>query len=159
MAREADAAHVHAAMNAARLEGGASELNTLLQKQDREEAEEADAAAAVAVDPPLAVLPSADADVARRVVARWRVFLAERTACPLLDLLQRHPDLFVEEVLKRLKPTVRTMLAQVGRPWLAAVLASGLPRLHKISRVRLVRLQLREFCTSAERLAWAKANG
>jgi hypothetical protein len=32
-------------------------------------------------------------------------------------------------VLERLDPMARTMLAQVGRPWLAAVLASGLPRL------------------------------
>jgi hypothetical protein len=48
------------------------------------------------------------------------------------------------------------MGAQVGRPWLAAVLASGLPRLPKGVTVRL---RLKEFCTSAERLAWAKANG
>ena len=32
-------------------------------------------------------------------------------------------------MLERLDPMARTMLAQVGRPWLAAVLASGLPRL------------------------------
>jgi hypothetical protein len=61
----------------------------------------------------------------------------------------------LEEVLKRLDPTARTILAQVGRPWLAAVLASGRPRL--LNRPR-VRLRLREFCTSAERLAWARAN-
>jgi len=75
---------------------------------------------------------------------------------PLLDLLQTHPDLFAAEVLQRLDPTARTMLAQEGRPWLAAVLASGLPRLPPGVTVRL---QLREFCTSAERLARAKANG
>ena len=57
---------------------------------------------------------------------------------------------------KRLDPTSLTMLAQVGRPWLAAVLASGLPRLPKWPRVRLV---LGRLCPSAERLAWAKANG
>jgi len=60
------------------------------------------------------------------------------------------------EVLQQLDPTDRTMLAQVGRPWLAAVLASGLPRL---PRGVTVRLGLWEFCMSVERLAWAKANG
>ena len=44
----------------------------------------------------------------------------------------------------------------MGRPWLAAVLTSGLTRLPKWPAVRL---RLKEFCTSAERLAWAKANG
>jgi hypothetical protein len=132
----------------------ASELNTLLEESDAEEAEEADAAAAAASS--FAALPSADVDVARRVVARWRALVAERKASPLLDLHQRHPDLFAEEVLQRLDPTALTMLAQVGRPWLAAVLASGLPRLPKGVRVKL---RLREFCTSPERLAWAKANG
>ena len=48
----------------------------------------------------------------------------EEDTPPLLDLLQKFPDLFVKEVLERLDPTDRTMLAQVGRPWLAAVLAS-----------------------------------
>jgi hypothetical protein len=70
--------------------------------------------------------------------------------CPLLDLLQT--DLFQKEVLERLDPMDRTMLAQVGRPWLAAVLASGLPRL-STKGVRVL-LQLEEFCTSGERLAW-----
>ena len=46
-------------------------------------------------------------------------------ACPLLDLVQRMPDLFAREVLARLPRTDRTMLAQVGHPWLAAVVASG----------------------------------
>ena len=77
--------------------------------------------------------------------------------CPLLDMLQRFPDLFKKEVLERLDPTDRTMLEQVGRPWLAAVLASGLPRLPKGYWPR--RLRLAEFCTSGERMAWAKANG
>ena len=60
-----------------------------------------------------------------------------------------------KEVLERLDPTARTMLAQVGRPWLVAVLASGLSRVPKAVRVRL---RLKKFCTSGERLAWAKAN-
>jgi len=75
----------------------------------------------------------------------------------LLLRLLALPDLFEQEVLKRLEPVDRTMVAQVGRPWLAAVLASGLPRLPKRPRVCLLRL--REFCTSVERLAWARANG
>jgi hypothetical protein len=70
-------------------------------------------------------------------------------ACPLLDLLQKFPDFFLKEVLERLDPTDLTMLAQVGQPWLAAVLASGLPRL---PRRRRVRLQLKDFCSSGERL-------
>ena len=74
----------------------------------------------------------------------------------LLLRLFELPDLFEQEVLKRLDPTDRTMLAQVGRPWLAAVLASALSRLPKGVQVRF---QLKEFGTSAERLAWAKANG
>ena len=83
------------------------------------------AAAAVAA---LAPNP-AEAIVARRVVARWRAFVAQRKVCPLLDLLETFPELFMKEVLEQLDPMDRTMLAQVGRPWLAAVLASGLPRL------------------------------
>jgi len=76
---------------------------------------------------------------------------------PLLcRLLQEVPLLFHAEVLRRLGPTALTMLSQVGRPWLATVLASGLPRLPKGVTVRL---WLWEFCTSVERLAWAKANG
>jgi len=95
--------------------------------------------------------------IARRFVSRWRAFVAARRAAPtLLDVLERLPDLFQQSVLERLDPTDRTMLAQVGKACLAAVLASGLPRLPKSP---VVRLQLREFCTSVERLAWAKANG
>jgi len=52
--------------------------------------------------------------------------------------------------------TALTMLAQVGRPWLAAVIASGLSRLPRLVGWAL---RLVEFCTSVERLAWAKANG
>ena len=104
---------------------------------------------------PLAAPRPSGVDITR-VVARRRAFVDQHMACPLLDLLQKFPDLFVKEVLERLDPTDRTMIAQVGRPWLAAVLASGLPRLPKGV---LVRLRLWQFCTSIERLAWAKANG
>jgi hypothetical protein len=93
--------------------------------------------------------------VARRIVTRWRAFVAKRKGVLLRRLLVL-PDLFQQEVLKRLDPFDRTMVAQVGRPWLAAVLASGLPRSPKGVPVRL---RLREFCTSIERLAWARANG
>jgi hypothetical protein len=153
-----DDAHLDPAL----VEGkGASNLNsnTLLQEGGSREAGEADAAAsAAAAARRFAAAPPADVDAARRVVARWRAFVAERKErrCPLLDLCQALPDLFNKEVLERLEPTDRTMLAQVGRPWLAAVLASGLPRLPTGVRVRL---RLGEFCTSAERLAWARANG
>ena len=169
MEREADDAHLHSALNPALLEEEASELNTLLKEGDNEEVEEAAAATTAAEDRSLVAASPADVDVARRVVARWRAFVVKRTACPLLDLLQALPDLFEQEVLKRLDPTARTMLAQVGRPWRVVVLAAAgggvismgwrrrwLPRLPKGVTVRL---QLREFCTSAERLAWAKANG
>ena len=79
------------------------------------------------------------------------------TPSPLLcRLLQELSLLFHAEVLRRLGPTSLTMLAQVGRPCLAAVLASGLPRLPTGVTVRL---ELRAFCTSIERLAWAKASG
>ena len=54
-----------------------SELSTLLQEGAREEADEADAAAVRA----LAAPPPAEMDVAQRVVARWRAFMAERKAC------------------------------------------------------------------------------
>jgi len=108
------------------------------------------AAAALAPNP-------ADEIVARRVVAQWRAFVVQGTACPMLDLLETFPDLFMKEVLERLDLTDRTMVAQVGRPWLAAVLASGLPRLPNDGYT--VRLRLAEFCTSVDRLTWAKANG
>jgi len=138
---------------------GASDLNTLPQAGGCEEAEAADAAATAAAARPLAAPPPADEDVARRVVARWRAFVAARKPCPLLDLCQATLDLFEEEVLKRLDPTDRTMVAQVGRPWLAAVLASGLTRAGKRLPVGAEPLTLKAFCTSVERLAWAKDNG
>ena len=127
MERGGDDAHLHAALNPALLEGAWSELNTLLQEGGREEVDEADAAAATARA--LAATPSTEADIMRRVVARWRAFMAERKGALLLRLLEELPDLFVEEVLRRLDPCSLTLLAQVGRPWLAAVLASGWPGL------------------------------
>jgi len=92
--------------------------------------------------------------VARCVVARWRALVAERKGGLLLRLLQELPeDLFTEEVLKRLDSFDRTMLAQVGRPWLAAARASGFSRLPEGVTVRL---RLREFCTSAPSSGWRR---
>ena len=155
MERGGDDAHRVTALNPAFLEGEASELNSVLQEGGSEEAEEADAATAAAAARPLAASTPTGGDVARHVVVRWRAFVAERKGVFLRRLLAL-PDLLDQEVLKWLDPVDRTMLAQVGRPWLAAVLASGVPRSPTGATVRL---RLREFCTSVERLAWAKANG
>jgi hypothetical protein len=58
-------------------------------------------------------------------MARTRSGQAYRDeASPLLVPLLEWPDL-LGEVLARLDPTDRAMLAHVGRPWLAAVEASG----------------------------------
>jgi hypothetical protein len=94
--------------------------------------------------------------VATRVLARWRALVAARKGVLLLRLLDEQPDLF-REVLKLLHPFSLTMLAQVGRPWLAAVLASGLPRMPGIADGVTIRLPLAAFCTSVERMKWAKA--
>jgi hypothetical protein len=163
MQRGDDGADLDTALNPARVVNEASEPKnyTLLVQEGLDGgggqmAEEA--AATAAATRPLAAAPRTYAVVARRVVARWRAFVAERTACPLLYLCQVLPDLFEQEVLKRLDPTSLTMLAQVWRPWLTAVLASGLP---EFPRGVWVRIRLRAFCTSTsiERLAWARAGG
>ena len=57
-------------------------------------------------------------------------------------------------LLPLLDPIDRTMLAKVGRGCRAAVVASGLPR--ALGRVRL---RLRDFVGSVERLSWARENG
>jgi hypothetical protein len=154
MERGAGGAHYGATLNPLLLEE-ASELNTLLQEGPDgggEEAGETDAAAAAAARP-LAAITHVGEGVARCVVARWRALVAVRKGVTLLRLLAL-PDLFEQEVLKWLDPTSLIMLAQAGRPWLAAVLTSGFSRLPTEFKT-LLRLQ--EFCTSAERLAWAKA--
>jgi len=56
----------------------------------------------------------------------------------------------------RLGPADCAVVAQVGHPWLAAVLAANLPRTGKSAGVPL---KLNEFVGSIVRLAWAKANG
>jgi hypothetical protein len=75
---------------------------------------------------------------------------------PLLGgLLNKLPEVLVKEVLPRLDCLDRTMLAQVGRPWRKAVRDSGLPRAPQKPEKPL---NFAEFCTSVDRLAWAKAN-
>ena len=88
------------------------------------------------------------------------------TFSPLVDLLQRFPDLFEQKVLRHLDPIDRTFLAQAGSAYRAAVVASDQPRagtrdeVFVLGRsVWVVTHKRREFCTSVERLAWAKANG
>ena len=82
---------------------------------------------------------------------------------PLIDLLERFPDLFAQKV-QHLDPIDRTFLAQAGGACRAAVTASDLPRARTRVEVLgksvwVVTHQLREFVGSMERLAWAKNNG
>ena len=83
----------------------------------------------------------------------------------LLDLLEYLPDVFREDVLRRLGPADRAVLALVGKGFLAAVtaaaaaeggVASDLPWAGKSAGVPL---RLKEFVGCVARLAWAKANG
>jgi len=88
----------------------------------------------------------------------------DNTFSPLHDLLERFPDLFAQKVLQHLDPIDRTFLAQAGWACRVAVAASDLPRAGTRwvvlgSSVWVVRHRLGEFCTSVERLAWAKASG
>ena len=54
-------------------------------------------------------------------------------------------------MLSRLDPADLAVIAQVARPWLAAVVASGLARAGTTAGVPL---KLKEFCGSVKRLAW-----
>jgi hypothetical protein len=57
---------------------------------------------------------------------------------PLLgDFLEKLPEVFAAEILQRLDPADRAVVAQIGPPWLAAVVASGLPRAGKTEGVPL----------------------
>ena len=79
---------------------------------------------------------------------------------PLLALLEDLPDFFTKEVLGRLDPTDRAVLAQVGWPWLAAVVrAAAEDRLPCAGKSAGVPLKLVDFVGSVARLMWAKANG
>ena len=57
---------------------------------------------------------------------------------PLLDLLERFPDLFAQQVLVHLDPIDRTFLAQTGGAYRAAVAASDLPRVGTMRGLTLV---------------------
>jgi hypothetical protein len=74
----------------------------------------------------------------------------------LAPLLEEWRDVLVKHVLERLDPTDCAMLARVGKPWLAVVLANHLPRAGKGGAVPL---KVKHFVGSVERLAWAKDNG
>ena len=74
----------------------------------------------------------------------------------LAPLLDKWRDLLVKHVLERLDPTDCALIARVGKPWLAVVLANNLPRAGKGGAGAL---KLEDFVGSAEMLAWAKDNG
>ena len=74
----------------------------------------------------------------------------------LAPLLDEWHDVLVKHVLERLDPTDCAILAQVGKPCLAVVLANNLPRAGKGGAVPL---KLVDFVGSVGRLAWAQANG
>jgi len=74
----------------------------------------------------------------------------------LAPLLDEWRDVLAKHVLARLDPTDCAMLARVGKPWLAVVVANNLTRAGKVGAVPL---NLVNFIGSVERLAWAKDNG
>ena len=64
--------------------------------------------------------------------------------------------MLVKHVLERLEPIDIAMLTQVGKPWLAVVVAANLPCAGKSPGLPFV---LKDFAGSAELLARARANG
>jgi hypothetical protein len=76
--------------------------------------------------------------------------------CELLDRLLAIPGFFAREVLARLGATDCALLAQVGRPWMAAVLSNNL--WSRAGKGGAVPLNLKNFVRSVKLLAWAKAN-
>ena len=76
---------------------------------------------------------------------------------PLLGrLVEDLPEVFEKEVLSRLDPTGRALLARVGRGVSAAVVTSGLTRAGLCEEAPF---KVEDFVGSVERLAWAKGNG
>jgi hypothetical protein len=80
---------------------------------------------------------------------------------PLLDLGQKHPDLFEGEVLARRD---RAVLAQNGWPWQRAVVRAAGPgrrggALPIAGKSAGVPRMLGEFVGTVQPLAWAQANG
>jgi len=82
---------------------------------------------------------------------------------PLLAFLEEYPGMFQAEVLPRLDPADRAVLAQVASPLLAAVVAAaaapGASALSRAGKSAGVPLKLVDFVGSTERLAWARENG
>jgi hypothetical protein len=84
---------------------------------------------------------------------------------PLLDLLQRFPDLFEMYVLERLDPTARASLARTASAFLdvvypRSIFPFGLPRAEMTSWGVLARVfKLVDFLGTAQRISWARANG
>jgi len=71
-----------------------------------------------------------------------------------IHLLADHP-VFRDEVLSRLSPTDRAMLARVDKRCAAVVALSGLPR---AGSSRELPFKVRDFVGSPERLIWGEAN-
>ena len=83
---------------------------------------------------------------------------------PLLDLLQRFPDLFLKEVLERLDSTARALLARTGSAFWdlvfpRSIFPSGLLGAETPAAGAARVFKLVDFLGIVDRLAWAKANG
>ena len=77
----------------------------------------------------------------------------------LAPLLEEWRDVFVMQLLSRLDPTDCAILAQVGKPWWHVVVKNKVPRAGKRRKGCGVKLILRDFVGSVQRLAWARSNG
>ena len=77
---------------------------------------------------------------------------------PFLALLEDFPDLFQKEVLERLDPLDRGMLARTGSAVRTAVTRSGLPRVGGLA-TGARRVSIRSFVQSLSQFVWAIANG
>ena len=64
----------------------------------------------------------------------------------LAPLLEEWRDVLVKHVLERLEPTDCALLARMGKPWLAVLVANNLPRAGKAGAVPLL---LRDLVGSA----------
>ena len=71
-------------------------------------------------------------------------------------MLEDWRDVLVKGLLGRLDPTDCALLALVGKPWLAVVVASGAPRAGMGGGA--VKLKLADFVGSIQMMAWAKSN-
>jgi hypothetical protein len=80
---------------------------------------------------------------------------------PFLALLENFPDLFRQEVLERLDPVDRCLLARTGSAARTAVKLSVLPRVGgSVDEPRFIepRLGIAPFCQSLSMFQWAVAN-